>query len=151
MIVIHHLDDSRLRGFCGGDDSSAAPQKHDQFPIVDDVTGEVAEQFGIRWCAAEDANLIEAALGADFSRLPIMIGQPTLTWGPQPVEFAETMAWILPSPSGRNRSFTLEALVNAYAELRMALVRPGSARSSVGVEGIQRRRLKERQARPLDA
>jgi peroxiredoxin len=38
------------------------------FPIVDDVAGEVAEQFGIRW-APEDASLIESALGADLVTL----------------------------------------------------------------------------------
>jgi peroxiredoxin len=41
---------------------------HFGFPIVDDVTGEVAEQFGIRW-APEDASLIESALGADLITL----------------------------------------------------------------------------------
>lgn len=35
------------------------------FPIVDDLDGRVAEQFGIRW-AAEDASLIESALGMDL-------------------------------------------------------------------------------------
>jgi peroxiredoxin len=39
-----------------------------EFPILDDVTGEVAEQFGIRW-APEDASLIESALGADLVTL----------------------------------------------------------------------------------
>jgi len=33
------------------------------------------------------------------------------------------MAWILPNPSGRNRTFTLDALVQAYSELRMVLSR----------------------------
>jgi hypothetical protein len=36
------------------------------------------------------------------------------------------MAWILPNPSGLSRRFTLEALVRAYSELRMALVRPAT-------------------------
>lgn len=38
------------------------------FPIVDDVTGEIAEQFGIRW-TPQDASLIESALGADLITL----------------------------------------------------------------------------------
>jgi double-stranded uracil-DNA glycosylase len=50
-----------------------------------------------------------------------MLGQPELAWGRLPGEFAGTMAWILPNPSGLNRSFTLDALVTAYAELRVAL------------------------------
>ena len=50
-----------------------------------------------------------------------MLGQPELPWGRLPGEFAGTMAWILPNPSGLNRSFTLDAPVMAYAELREAL------------------------------
>ena len=51
----------------------------------------------------------------------MMLGQPELPWGRLPGEFAGTMAWTLPNPSGLNRSFTLDALVMAYAELREAL------------------------------
>ena len=40
------------------------------------------------------------------------------------------MAWILPNPSGLSRSFTLEALVRAYSELRAALPRPATAPGS---------------------
>jgi TDG/mug DNA glycosylase family protein len=58
--------------------------------------------------------------------LSIMIGQPVLDWGRQPLAFAGTMAWILPNPSGLNRSFTLDALVTAYSELRIALALPGA-------------------------
>jgi len=54
--------------------------------------------------------------------LSAMIGEPELEWGPLPERFAGTMAWILPNPSGLNRSFTLDALVAAYAELRVALL-----------------------------
>jgi double-stranded uracil-DNA glycosylase len=35
--------------------------------------------------------------------------------------FASIATWILPNPSGLNRSFTLGALVRAYSELRIAL------------------------------
>jgi TDG/mug DNA glycosylase family protein len=57
----------------------------------------------------------------------IMTGQPDIDWGLYPSGFGGTMAWILPNPSGLNRSFTLEALVRAYSELRMALARPATA------------------------
>jgi TDG/mug DNA glycosylase family protein len=50
-----------------------------------------------------------------------MTDQPHVTWGRQPKEFAGTAAWILPNPSGLNRAFTLNALVSAYSELRIAL------------------------------
>jgi TDG/mug DNA glycosylase family protein len=50
-----------------------------------------------------------------------MLGPPEVAWGRSPMSFAGTMSWILPNPSGLNRSFTLDALVSAYAELRLAL------------------------------
>jgi len=58
--------------------------------------------------------------------LSAMVGGSAVGWGLYPDGFAETTAWILPNPSGLNRSFTLDALVGAYAELRHALPsRPG--------------------------
>jgi TDG/mug DNA glycosylase family protein len=57
----------------------------------------------------------------------IMTNQPNIDWGRYPSGFSGTMAWILPNPSGLSRRFTLEALVRAYSELRMALTRPASA------------------------
>jgi TDG/mug DNA glycosylase family protein len=78
----------------------------------------------------------------------IMTDQSDPAWGRQREEFADTTAWILPNPSGRNRSFTLDALVNAYSELRIALAQPGSARSSVAVAGVKRRRLERGPAGP---
>jgi TDG/mug DNA glycosylase family protein len=59
--------------------------------------------------------------------LSIMIGRPVLEWGRQPLAFAGTTAWILPNPSGLNRSFTLDALVSAYSELRLELARLAKA------------------------
>ena len=53
--------------------------------------------------------------------LSTMIGQPHVEWG-QHAGFAGTMAWILPNPSGLNRSFSLDALVAAYSEFRTALL-----------------------------
>jgi TDG/mug DNA glycosylase family protein len=55
--------------------------------------------------------------------LSAMTGQSHLDWGERADGFAGAMAWILPNPSGRNRTFTLDALVQAYSELRMALSR----------------------------
>ena len=56
--------------------------------------------------------------------LSAMIGRADLDWGRFPAEFAGTMAWILPNPSGLNRGFSVDALVSAYKELRTALARP---------------------------
>ena len=50
-----------------------------------------------------------------------MLGLPKVEWGQFPTGFAGTKAWILPNPSGLNRVFTLDALVEAYSELRRQL------------------------------
>jgi len=53
--------------------------------------------------------------------LSAMTGRPDIGWGRFPTEFAGKMAWVLPNPSGLNRGFTLDALVRAYGEFRVAL------------------------------
>src|SRR5258708_17067239 len=53
--------------------------------------------------------------------LSAMTGQSHLDWGERADGFAGAMAWIRPNPSRRNQTFTLDALVQAYSELRMAL------------------------------
>jgi TDG/mug DNA glycosylase family protein len=55
--------------------------------------------------------------------LSAMTDRPRMDWGRQTTEFARTMAWVLPNPSGLNRGFTVDALVRAYSELRIALTR----------------------------
>jgi TDG/mug DNA glycosylase family protein len=59
--------------------------------------------------------------------LSTMIGRPDVDWGRLPIEFAGTMAWLLPNPSGLNRGFTRDALVSAYRELRIALAQSSIA------------------------
>jgi double-stranded uracil-DNA glycosylase len=60
--------------------------------------------------------------------LTAMVGAADVSWGRQPNSFAETVAWVLPNPSGLNRRFTRDALVCAYAELRRALADPATQR-----------------------
>lgn len=43
-----------------------------------------------------------------------------ISWGRQAQRFGGALAWVLPNPSGLNRSFSLQQLVAAYAELRVA-------------------------------
>jgi TDG/mug DNA glycosylase family protein len=59
-----------------------------------------------------------------------MNGTSHLDWGEYRGGFAGTMAWVLPNPSGLNRDFTLDALVEAYSALRAALDRPVAARTT---------------------
>jgi TDG/mug DNA glycosylase family protein len=41
-------------------------------------------------------------------------------WGRQSMVFGGAAVWVLPNPSGLNRSFRLDDLVSAYRELRVA-------------------------------
>jgi TDG/mug DNA glycosylase family protein len=43
-----------------------------------------------------------------------------VAWGLQELAFAGARVWILPNPSGLNRGFSLDALVDAYTPLRVA-------------------------------
>jgi len=43
-----------------------------------------------------------------------------IAWGLQSARFAGSVAWVLPNPSGLNRAFSLDDLVQAYRELRSA-------------------------------
>ena len=48
-------------------------------------------------------------------------GQRELAWGRQAMGFEGAIVWILPNPSGRNRAFTLDGLVDAYRELYLEM------------------------------
>ena len=48
-------------------------------------------------------------------------GQREVAWGLQAKTFGNAVVWVLPNPSGRNRAFSLEQLVAAYRELRLAV------------------------------
>lgn len=60
----------------------------------------------------------------------VMTDQREVPWGRQSLKFAGTNTWILPNPSGLNRSFTLDALVIAYSELRLAVKIQRSSRGA---------------------
>lgn len=49
-----------------------------------------------------------------------MSGKRDIEWGLQTRRFGGARVWVLPNPSGLNRSFSLDALVAAYRELRIA-------------------------------
>jgi TDG/mug DNA glycosylase family protein len=46
--------------------------------------------------------------------------QRDVAWGRQEEAFGGAIVWLLPNPSGLNRSFSLGDLVRAYTELRVA-------------------------------
>ncbi|MGC6369368.1 G/U mismatch-specific DNA glycosylase [Pseudomonas sp. K2I15] len=64
------------------------------------------------------AFLGKAAYGA-------LTGQREIAWGLQPQKLGDSAVWVLPNPSGRNLAFTLDQLVEAYRQLRLASVNPG--------------------------
>jgi TDG/mug DNA glycosylase family protein len=47
-------------------------------------------------------------------------GQRELAWGLQPTRMKGAAIWVLPNPSGRNRAFNLDSLVDAYRRLHTA-------------------------------
>jgi double-stranded uracil-DNA glycosylase len=49
--------------------------------------------------------------------------QPEVQWGAQALPFGGAMAWVVPNPSGLNRSFRTTQLVAAYRELRQECFR----------------------------
>jgi double-stranded uracil-DNA glycosylase len=50
-----------------------------------------------------------------------IFGRRLVSWGKQDVLLGGSKTWVLPNPSGLNRSFSLHQLVLAYSELRVAL------------------------------
>jgi double-stranded uracil-DNA glycosylase len=59
--------------------------------------------------------------------LSAMSGRRDIHWGLQQAAFGGARAWVLPNPSGLNRTFSLDALVIAYRELRLAVATAGWA------------------------
>jgi TDG/mug DNA glycosylase family protein len=59
--------------------------------------------------------------------LAAMVGQRNVNWGGQSIQVAGALVWVLPNPSGLNRGFSLDALVQAYSELRVAIALPSRA------------------------
>jgi double-stranded uracil-DNA glycosylase len=49
-------------------------------------------------------------------------------WGKQDALIGGSKTWVLPNPSGLNRSFSLERLVRAYTELRVTALLPPSGK-----------------------
>lgn len=49
-------------------------------------------------------------------------GRREVAWGEQVERFGGARAWILPNPSGLNRGYTKDMLVDAYAALQRAVI-----------------------------
>ena len=51
-------------------------------------------------------------------------GRQGIEWGAQLTPFGGASAWVVPNPSGLNRSFSTEDLVEAYRRLRLCVTAP---------------------------
>jgi TDG/mug DNA glycosylase family protein len=78
------------------------------------AAGAAFEQKIARHAPRFVAFLGKAAYGA-------LSGRREIAWGLQAQTFGNAAVWVLPNPSGRNRGFSLEQLVTAYRELRLAV------------------------------
>jgi len=54
----------------------------------------------------------------------VFLNQRDLEWGLQPTTLARSAVWVLPSPSGLNRAFSIDTLTDAYRELFEAVAAP---------------------------
>lgn len=50
-----------------------------------------------------------------------LLGWRDIPWGEQSITLAGAKVWVLPNPSGLNRSFRLDDLIRAYAEFRQRI------------------------------
>lgn len=55
--------------------------------------------------------------------LSAFLNRRDLSWGLQSCKLGESAIWVLPNPSGLNRSFNIDRLVDAYRELFEAMAR----------------------------
>ena len=79
----------------------------------------VAAAAGFQQKVAQHAPRFVAFLGkAAYSGIS---GQRNIAWGLQPTSMEGAIVWVLPNPSGRNRAFTLDGLVEAYRRLYLAV------------------------------
>lgn len=76
------------------------------------------------------ASGLSAKIAHYFPRYVAFLGKPafaaifskkSVPWGKQDALLGGSKTWVLPNPSGLNRSFGLDQLVRAYTELRIAL------------------------------
>ena len=110
-------DERRLLGYgCGITAVVGRPTKRANEVLLEEFRkARLGFETKIRRCAPRSI----AFLGK--RALSSMIGQPDVEWGQHPAGFAGAMAWVLPNPSGLNRGFTLDDLVEAYSDFRVAL------------------------------
>jgi TDG/mug DNA glycosylase family protein len=89
--------------------SRADELSHDELVRAASVLSAKIARYSPRYVAF----LGKAAFAAIFDR-------KLVAWGNQNALLGGSKTWVLPNPSGLNRSFSLNQLVHAYSELRIA-------------------------------
>jgi TDG/mug DNA glycosylase family protein len=120
-------DQTLLRYGCGLTTAVARPTRRANELSHDELVGaKAALQTKIEHFAPRTlAFLGKAAYSA-------IAGRRDISWGSQLASFGGASVWVLPNPSGLNRGFSLDDLVQAYRELRLALA---------GEEAVGRRQV----------
>ncbi|TAL91762.1 MAG: mismatch-specific DNA-glycosylase [Candidimonas sp.] len=80
--------------------------------------------------AENDRTLLAYGCGLTTAveRPTVLSRQRKVQWGPQPTAFAGAIVWVLPNPSGLNRAFNLDNLVQAYRQLYLEVARASDNR-----------------------
>ena len=115
--ILHQEDHAILKYGCGVTSLVKRPTARADQLLPEEFTSAAAE-FELK--IARYAPRFVAFLGkAAYSGLS---GQRDIAWGLQPARMEGATVWILPNPSGRNRAFGLDHLVEAYRQLYLEVV-----------------------------
>ena len=110
-LILHHR--YGLTSAVGRPTVSAGELARHEFSAAAEALDKKVRRYHPRFLAF----LGKPAFAAIFNRTSVV-------WGRQTVRFGGADVWVLPNPSGLNRAFTLEGLVSAYRELRIASQEP---------------------------
>ena len=116
--VLPENDRSLLEFGCGLTTAVARPTRRADELSADEfvLAGETLRRKIMRYAPRAVAFLGKAAYSA-------ITRTPSTQWGVQATPFGGATAWVVPNPSGLNRSFRTADLVRAYRELRLSVVK----------------------------
>ena len=115
--ILPENDRSLLEFGCGLTTAVARPTRRADELTADEFVqaGEALKRKITRFAPRAVAFLGKAAYST-ITRTPLT------QWGLQAAPFGGAVAWVVPNPSGLNRSFQTAALVKAYRALRLAVI-----------------------------
>ena len=115
QLILPQNDQSILNYSCG---LTAAVER----PTVRASDLEAREFHASKEALEEKVRLYDPRIVAFLGKpaFAALFQQKSVSWGRQQVAIAGSQVWVVPNPSGLNRGFSLEQLVDAYRELRLA-------------------------------